>query len=108
MEFDITSIIEAVILIISALVTTFLLPYLRSKTSIETQNEVNKWIKIAVTAAEQIYNGNGRGEEKKQYVIDWLKSHNIKYDYAKIDAMIEAAVYELKQNGLPIAETSEK
>ena len=108
MEFDITTIIEVIIAIIGALVTSFLLPYLRSKTSIETQSEVNKWIKIAVTAAEQIYNGSGRGEEKKQYVIDWLKSHNIKYDYEKIDAMIEAAVYELKQNGLPIAETSEK
>ena len=98
MEFDITKIIEALITLIIACITTFLIPYIRSKTSKETQEEILKWITIAVSAAEQIYLGSGRGEEKKQYVINWLKEHKINYDSTKIDAIIEATVYELNRN----------
>ena len=59
-------------------------------------------MKIAVAAAEQIYVGSGRGEEKKAYVIDWLRSHGITVDEEKLDALIEAAVYELNQGVIPI------
>lgn len=51
-------------------------------------------------AAEQIYTGSGRGEEKKEYVINWLREHGITVDEAKLDALIEAAVYELNTNGI--------
>ncbi len=97
---DITYIIQLIITLIGVCITTFLIPYLKSKTTKQQQDEINAWVKIAVTAAEQIYNGSGRGQEKKEYVVNWLKEHNIKYDTAKIDAMIESAVYELKNNGL--------
>ena len=102
MEFDITKLIEAIVALIGVCITSFLIPYLKSKTNKETQDEIIKWVIIAVTAAEQIYAGKGRGEEKKEYVISWLKDHKIKYDSSKVDAMIESAVYELKQKGLTI------
>lgn len=92
---DITPIIEAVIGLIAAIVGGVLIPYIRSKTTAEEQKEIAAWVKIAVTAAEQIYKGSGRGEEKKQYVLNWLKEHNITVDAEAIDAMIESAVYEL-------------
>lgn len=57
-------------------------------------------MKIAVTAAEQIYTGSGRGEEKKAYVLNWLQEHGITVDAEKLDALIEAAVYDLTNNGL--------
>ena len=98
MEIDITKIVEAFFTLICVCITYFLIPYIKSKTSKETQEEILKWIAIAVSAAEQIYFGSGRGEEKKQYVIKWLKEHNINYDSTKIDAMIEAAVYELNRD----------
>ena len=44
----------------------------------------------------------GRGEEKKAYVIDWLRNHGITVDEEKLDALIEAAVYELNQGVIPI------
>ena len=47
------------------------------------------------SVAEQIYVGAGRGEEKKAYVLEWLAARNITVDTDKLDAMIEAAVYEL-------------
>lgn len=39
--------------------------------------------------------GTDRGEEKKQYVIDFLTKQGFKVDIAAIDALIEAAVFEL-------------
>ena len=57
---------------------------------------------IAVSAAEQIYTGSGRGEEKKAYVLEWLRSHGVTVDDEKLDAMIEAAVYELTQGIIPL------
>ena len=55
-----------------------------------------------MTAAEQVFTGAGRGDEKKAYVIDWLRSHGITVDEEKLDALIEAAVYELNQGVIPI------
>lgn len=98
--YDITPIIEAVAALIAALITAFLVPYIKSKTTAEQQKEINAWVKIAVSAAEQIYTGSGRGEEKKAYVINWLREHGITVDEAKLDALIEAAVYELNTNGI--------
>ena len=100
MTFDITAIIEAILALAGAIVTCVLVPYIKSKTTTAQQAEINAWVKIAVTAAEQIYKGQGRGEEKKEYVLAWLREHDIIVDEAKLDAMIEAAVYELTNNGL--------
>lgn len=71
-----------------------------SKTTTSQQAEINAWVKIAVTAAEQIYTGSGRGAEKKAYVLNWLREHGITVDAEKLDALIEAAVYDLTNNGL--------
>ena len=99
MTFDITPIIEAAGLLFAAVITCVLVPYIKSKTTSEQQREINSWVKIAVSAAEQIYTGSGRGEEKKKYVISWLNDHGINVDTAAIDALIEAAVFDLN-NGL--------
>ena len=100
--FDITPIIEAVAALIGVIITCVLIPYIKSKTTTEQQKEINAWVKIAVSAAEQIYTGSGRGEEKKAYVLEWLRSHGVTVDDEKLDAMIEAAVYELTQGIIPL------
>ena len=104
MEFNITPIIEAVFLLIAAVITAIVIPYIKSKTTTQQQAEINAWVKIAVTAAEQIYNGSGRGAEKKAYVLNWLKQHGVTVDEAKLDAMIESDVYELKSGVLAVGE----
>lgn len=101
--FDITPIVEAVFALIAVVVTAIIIPYIRSKTTSAQQAEINGWVAIAVAAAEQIYVGRGRGDEKKKYVLNWLAAHNITVDSDKLDAMIEAAVYDLK-NGLIVLE----
>ena len=100
--FDITPIIEAVAVLIGVIITCVLIPYIKSKTTTEQQKEINAWVKIAVSAAEQLFTGSGRGEEKKAYVIAWLKERGITVDEAELDALIEAAVYELEQGLIPL------
>ena len=95
MTYDITPIIEAVAALICAIISAILVPYIRSKTTKEQQNEILQWVKIAVAAAEQLFTGSGRGEEKKAYVLDWLTSHGLRVDEGRLDALIEAAVYAL-------------
>ena len=99
---NITPIIEAVFALIAAIVTAVVVPYIKSRTTAAQQTEIAAWVRIAVTAAEQIYNGTGRGQEKKKYVEDWLKAHGVTVDSEKLDAMIESAVYELKNGFLSI------
>ena len=102
MTFDITPIIETAFVLIGVIVSCVLIPYIKSKTTAEQQQEINAWVKIAVAAAEQIFTGSGRGEEKKAYVVQWLKDRGVAVDTERIDAMIEAAVYELNQGIIPL------
>lgn len=92
---DITTIIEAVFALAAAVITAIVIPYIKSRTTAQQQAEINAWVKIAVSAAEQIYTGSGRGEEKKAYVLNWLAEHGITMDEERINALIEAAVYDL-------------
>lgn len=100
--YDLTPIVEAIAALTGVVITCILVPFIRSKTTAEQQKEINAWVKIAVSAAEQIFKGSGRGEEKKQYVIAWLKERGFTVDEAELDALIEAAVYELNQGIIPI------
>ena len=104
--FDITDIILAALALVSVIISTVVVPYVKSKTSAQKQAEINSGVKIAVSAAEQIYVGSGRGAEKKQYVLDWLHQRNITVDETKLDAMIESAVYALKTSGLVALEVT--
>lgn len=98
---DITTIVEAVFALMGVVITAVVIPYIRSKTTAQQQAEINGWVKIAVSAAEQIYAGPGRGCEKKDYVLGWLNEHYVTVDGSKLDALIETAVYELKSGVLP-------
>lgn len=91
---DITPIIMTILTLLGALITTILIPYIRSRTTAEQQAAINSWVGIAVYAAEQII-GSGKGAEKKQYVLDFLAGKGLTYDATAVDAMIEAAVKQL-------------
>ena len=92
---DITPIVEALIGLLSAIIVCVVIPYIKGKTNAQQQAEIAQWINIAVAAAEQIYKGSGRGAEKKQYVLDWLNANGMKCDDAAVEALIEAAVFDL-------------
>jgi DNA polymerase III sliding clamp (beta) subunit (PCNA family) len=59
-------------------------------------DNVIKWVKIAVKAAEQIYNASGQGKEKFAYVSKWI-SEKFKIPEADLKNLIESAVFEIKK-----------
>ena len=66
------------------------------------RSELVAWAKIGVAAAEQIYVGQGRGDEKKQYVLEFLKSKGFDLNEESVNNAIEAAVKQLNTEGLLI------
>ena len=94
MNIDITQIVEAVIMLTSAVVTGILVPYLRQKLSDEKRQKLQFWVEIAVKAAEQLY-GSKAGKQKKEYVVAFLLSKGIVADVDEVTALIESEVYKL-------------
>lgn len=96
---DITQIVLLIIAALGLILTGIFLPYIKTKVSADKLSAVYTLVKIAVNAAEQLY-GSKQGEKKKQYVIDYLAAKGIYFDAGVIEdefnAMIEAAVYELR------------
>ena len=94
---DITPIVNAVIALVAAVISVFLIPWIKGKIETEKLNQIMGWVTIAVEAAEQIYRESGMGAKKKAYVLDFLSKKGITLDVDSIDAMIESAVLDLKQ-----------
>lgn len=94
MNFDLTEIFEGIIMLISAIVTTFLIPMLKQKLSNDKREKLIFWIRTAVRAAEQIY-GSKTGQQKKEYVVAFLLSKGIVVDIDEVTALIESEVYKL-------------
>ena len=95
MTIDLTSIANAVIALIAAIITAFVIPWIRSKTTAAQFEKIKMWVTVAVEAAEQLYTGSGRGAEKKAYVVEFLNSKGFKIDAETLDKLIEAAVFNL-------------
>ena len=103
MQIDLTQIILAIITLIGAFLTKYLVPLIKKKILSEdnklSDNQrmlIKLAIQTAVTAAEQIYKSE-EGEQKKAYVLALLKSQGFDVDTSAIDAEIEAAVLNLHQ-----------
>lgn len=94
---DLTPLLEAVISLATAIITLFVIPYLKSKYDTNQLAIAKTWVSIAVKTAEMIFTGTGKGKEKKQYVIDFLSDNNMYLDESQIDALIESSVLDLKK-----------
>lgn len=97
---DLTPVVQAVISLAVALITAFLIPYLKKKMDSESHSKLATWVEVAVKAAEMIFNETGMGDKKKEYVIDFLakKGFTLDTDDAKasVDTLIESIVNGLK------------
>ena len=101
MTIDLTQIVLALLGILSAILTGYIIPLLRSKLESEnsklSENQralLKLAIKTAVAAAEQLYNSD-EGQKKKAYVYAILNSQGFVTDTAAVDAAIEAEVLKL-------------
>ena len=94
----IMQILKLVIMIATALITTYLIPWIKSHTDSEKMYSVMRWAHEAVMAAEQIY-GAQTGPEKKKYAMAFLRkvvdAAHITITDAELQTLIEAAVGEM-------------
>lgn len=94
---DLTDLIIAVITVIIAIVSKYLIPWFKTQVSAKTLDTIKVWVKVAVEAAEQLYRETGKGAEKKAYVLEFLESKGFTVNASEIDNLIESAVHELNK-----------
>lgn len=91
---DLTAVFNAAIALLAALITAFVIPWLKRKTSAQDREELLRWVEIAVAAAEQLWDST-QGEEKKKAVTAFLREKGFTFTESEIDSAIEAAVLRL-------------
>ena len=98
---DITEIVNALLALFAAIITGALVPYVKMKLSQASMARLEIFVKTAVCAAEQMYSEQGSGEEKKLYVLNFLRSKGYSVDSdsvaQQIEALVESCVYSLKK-----------
>lgn len=94
---DITfMILKLVISVATAIVTAYLIPFLKSQTKTRQQEEILQMVNIAVRAAEQsLANGKVKKTDVITFVTTWLEERGIKITDEQLDKLIEAAVYSM-------------
>lgn len=96
------NIILAVIAFLGSIITGVLVPYIKKSKSKNNLMITKMIVDMLVTAAEEIFAGKGKGDEKYKWVYDELVKRYPKIDEKEAKILIESAVNELHnvQNSL--------
>lgn len=95
MTIDLTQIILSIITLIGAVLTGFVIPWLKNKLTDHQYETLSALVRVGVFAAEQIF-ATEQWKEKKQYVVDLLEENGYTVNTTAVDALIEATVRELR------------
>lgn len=98
-EINLTQIITAIIVLIFSVITGYVIPLIKSKTSEHTYKILEMACQSAVFFAQQWYkqeDGEVKKEKAIEYVENWLKERNIKVDGHLIADVIEAELKKIK------------
>lgn len=94
-------VLKIVVSICAALVTVYIVPYLKTLRQDKRYASLIGMVEVAVKAAEQTIRGKGEGDLKKAEVVafvsDWMQEHGVKISQDELDQVIECAVYQMKQ-----------
>jgi len=66
------NIVLLLIPVIGAVITGFIVPYLKTKVSATQMEEITRWVAEAVEAAEVLFDEPKSGAEKREYVIGFI------------------------------------
>lgn len=93
-------IILALIPILGAIITGFIIPFIKEKIGSEKLAKYEYWADLAVKAAEMLWTESGCGADKKQYVVDFLNDmfnkNKIVITEQQIEILVESAVKQMK------------
>ena len=90
-----TDLAEAIISLAFTAITLFLIPWLRERYGNENLQKAQRWVEIAVYAAEKAY-GAGNGDAKLAYAEKVLEEHHIKLDMETLMAMVDAEIKKME------------
>ena len=85
---DLTPVINAVIVLLAAVITAFVIPWIKAKATIQQQEALLGVYRTLVFAAEQLF-GSGHGEDKLTYVENQLKKKGYTVDRDMIEATVK-------------------
>ena len=91
---DLTPLLQAVIAIAATMVTGWLLPWIKAKTTEKQRENVAALTRTVVFAAEQMF-GAGHGDEKLRFALEQMQRAGYKVDADLLRASIEEAVKEM-------------
>ena len=91
----VVNIILAVIAFLGSIITGVLIPYIKKSKNKNNMMLLKLIVDTLVTAAEEIFVGRGKGDEKYKWVYDELVKRYPKIDEKEAKILIESAVNEL-------------
>lgn len=89
------NIILAIIAFLGSIITGVLVPYIKKSKNKNNMMLLKLIVDTLVTAAEEIFVGKGKGDEKYRWVYDELVKRYPKIDEKEAKILIESAVNEL-------------
>lgn len=93
---DLTALINLLITFLVTCVSLFVVPWIKKNITAKDREEMLKWIDIAVMAAQQMLY-TSTGQERKQYVLNFLSTKGYDINSDEIEKAIEASVLKLHQ-----------
>lgn len=94
----ILELLKLTIMLVSLLLTTYVIPWVKSKTQNETMHSLIDLATQAVLAAEQVHSSQSGAERKlivTKFIKEILMQKNISISDEEIDILIEAAVKQM-------------
>lgn len=85
---DLTNLFNAIIALMAAVITAFVIPWIKAKASVQQQEALAGLYRTLCFAAEQIY-GSGHGEDKLDYVEAQLMERGYTIDRNMIEATVK-------------------
>ena len=84
---DLTPIVQAVLAVLAALITAFVIPWIKAKATVQQRELLERGVKTAEVAAEQVY-GSGWGRDKMRYAEEYLRKRGYTVDIDLIEATV--------------------
>ncbi len=101
MNEKIFEVILTLIPVIGAIITYFIVPYIKANVDSTKLTQYKEWAGLAVKTAEMLWRETGHGEDKKAYVVkfltDMFNSKKVVITEEQMNVLIESAVKEMKE-----------
>lgn len=94
-------VLKLLVMVAALLISTYIVPWIKAKIGEAKLAEVKLWAEQVVLMVQQVYKG-WTGDDKKQFVVDFLErlliQKNISISDEQLDILIEAAVKQMKMS----------